>query len=213
MRKAMAVLILAVFLAGAVQAESEKDIHHGLNYSIAGYLAEKGIPQEAVIGLIATLPIVELRGAVPVAHFMGMNGWLAYILSVLGNMVPVIPILLLLGPVSGILMRWKWGKIFFEWLFARTRRKSELLQKYEIIGLTLFVAIPLPVTGAWTGCVAAFLFGFSIWKSFGCILLGVMISGGIMTLLSLMGWMGAVIAGIAILCLLLLSLYSKLKSA
>jgi uncharacterized membrane protein len=70
---------------------------------------------------------------------------------------------------------------FFEWLFARTRKRSGALEKYGAIGLVLFVAIPLPVTGAWTGSAAAFLFGIPFRKAFPIILLGVMIAGGLVT--------------------------------
>jgi len=188
-------LALTLSLAVPAYATNSEETHQGINYKAAQFLEENGIPQEAVIVMISTLPIVELRGAIPVGHFMEMNGWLAYILAVLGNMIPVIPILLFLGPVSKFLMRFKAGEWFFNWLFARTRRKSTVIEKYETLGLILFVAIPLPVTGAWTGCAAAFLFGFGLARAVVCILLGVMISGTIMTILSVMGWLGAIIAG------------------
>ena len=208
-------IVLALTLSFAMPVYSGEHIeeHHGINYRVAQFLEEHGIPPEAVIVMISTLPIVELRGAIPVAHFMEMNGWLAYILAVLGNMIPVIPILLFLGPVSKFLMRFKPGEVFFNWLFARTRRKSTVIEKYETLGLILFVAIPLPVTGAWTGCAAAFLFGFGLARAVVCILLGVMISGTIMTILSVMGWLGAIIAGTVLFFLIIISVLSKFKSA
>jgi uncharacterized membrane protein len=145
---------------------------------------------------------VELRGAVPVGiAAFDMPWWKVYIVAVIGNMLPIPFILLLLGPVSNFLMRFSVGKKFFDWLFARTRKKSASIQKYEALGLTLFVAIPLPVTGGWTGAMAAFLMGIPFWKSMLYILLGVMIAGVIMTILSLLGWAGAIIAGVVLLAL------------
>lgn len=75
---------------------------------------------------------------------------------------------------------------FFEWLFARTRRKGEVrMRKYGIfVGLMLFVAVPLPVTGAWTGCAAAFLFGVKFRYSLLAVMLGVLIAGLIVSILT-----------------------------
>ncbi|HIE11658.1 MAG TPA: small multi-drug export [Kiritimatiellae bacterium] len=144
------------------------------------------------------LPILELRGAIPAAHVLGMDPWLAYAVAVVGNMAPIPLILLLLGPLSQFCTRWRCASIFFQWLFARTRRKTARVEKYETLGLTIFVAIPLPVTGAWTGSVAAFLLGLRFHHSMVSILLGVMIAGVIMTTLSLMGWFGALAAGLVL---------------
>lgn len=103
-------------------------------------------------------------------------------LSVFGNLLPVIPLLLFLGPVSDYLRRFEIGDKFFTWLFARTRRKY--LQDHENFGLTalaIFVAIPLPMTGAWTGCALAFLLGFRFWSAFVAIAAGVLVAGVIVT--------------------------------
>ncbi|MCF7864082.1 MAG: small multi-drug export protein, partial [Kiritimatiellales bacterium] len=165
-------------------------------------MEDKGLGQTASVAAISTLPIVELRGAVPVGIVaFGMPWWKVFLVAVAGNMLPIPFILLLLGPASNFLMRFAIGKRFFDWLFARTRRKSANIEKYEELGLTIFVAIPLPVTGAWTGAMVAFLMGLPFWKSMLYILLGVMIAGVIMTILSLLGWVGACIAGAVLLAL------------
>jgi uncharacterized membrane protein len=110
----------------------------------------------------------------------------AYIIAVIGNFLPVIPILLFLGVVSEWLTsRYKIFDRFFGWLFERTRRKSKLIERFEAIGLILFVAIPLPITGAWTGCVAAFLFKIPLKQAIPAISAGILISGIIVTLASL----------------------------
>jgi uncharacterized membrane protein len=180
--------------------EAEHEMHRG--EKIARWMEEKGLSQTVSVAAISTLPIVELRGAVPVGIVaFKMPWWKVYLVAVVGNMLPIPFILLLLGPVSNFLMRFAIGKKFFDWLFARTRRKSADVEKYEELGLMIFVAVPLPVTGGWTGAMAAFLMGLPFWKSMLFILLGVMIAGVIMTILSLLGWIGAVIAGTVLLAL------------
>ncbi len=133
--------------------------------------------------LTAMTPISELRGAIPLALFkLGMSPVQAYIYSVIGNMLPVIPLLLFLEPVSNWLRRYRSFDRFFDWLFARTRRYNDRMEKYGALGLFSFVAIPLPMTGAWTGCAAAFVFGIRFKYAFPTILAGVLVAGVIMTL-------------------------------
>lgn len=192
----LSVMLLSFLLAGALPVFAEDEYHESRGEKIAVWLEDKGLSRPAAVAAISTLPIVELRGAVPVGiAAFHMPWWQVYLIAVAGNMIPIPFILLLLGPVSSFLMRFPVGKRFFEWLFARTRKKSASIEKYEALGLTVFVAIPLPVTGGWTGAMAAFLMGIPFWKSMIYILLGVMIAGVIMTTLSLLGWLGAAIAG------------------
>jgi len=145
-----------------------------------------GLPEEFVVFGMAMLPILELRGAIPWALKFAPDLPLAsiYLFAVLGNFAPVIPILLFLEPVSNYLRRVPVFDRFFTWLFARTRRRGRLVEKYEAIGLTFFVAIPLPVTGAWTGALLAFLFGIRLRWAAVCIALGVLIAGLVVTLAS-----------------------------
>lgn len=136
--------------------------------------------------VLAMLPISELRGAIPYAVTIGNLPWQeAYIIAVIGNFVPVIPILYLIGPVSERLRKIAFFDRFFTWLFARTRRKGKLIERFEVLGLMLFVAIPLPITGAWTGTLAAFLFGVKKPVAIPSILLGICIAGVVVTLASL----------------------------
>ncbi len=148
----------------------------------------QGLPPEIATFVIATLPVSELRGAIPVAlGVYKLPVWSAVLWAVLGNLTPIPFILKLLEPVSNFLReRWRVWDGFFLWLFARTRRRGErYFRIYKELGLILFVAIPLPMTGAWTGSVAAFLFGFSHGRSFFLITLGVLIAAGIVTAASL----------------------------
>ncbi len=146
----------------------------------------KALPVHAVTVFIAALPVSELRGAIPYAIKVGAIPWHeAYIMAVIGNFLPVIPILLLLGRVSRWLMQYSiWNK-FFTWLFNRTRVRGRMIERFEILGLIMFVAIPLPVTGAWTGCVAAYLFGIPLKKAVPAIITGILIAGTVVTLATL----------------------------
>ncbi len=199
----VSIILLSIFffLAGGVCAEeAEHEMHRG--EKIARWMEDKGLNRTASVAAISTLPIVELRGAIPVGIVaFEMPWWQVYLIAVAGNMLPIPFILLLLGPASKFLMRFSVGEKFFNWLFSRTRKKGAKIEKYEALGLTLFVAIPLPVTGGWTGAMVAFLMGISFGKSMLYILMGVMIAGAIMTILALLGWIGAVIAGVVLLAL------------
>ncbi len=149
--------------------------------------------KELIVVLMAALPVAELRLSIPVAimnepYGFGIDPFTAFYLSVIGNMIPVIPLLLFLEPVSNYLRRWRIGDIFFTWLFERTHRKhSANFEKYGSIGLAIFVGIPLPATGAWTGCAAAFIFGFKFKNAFLAILAGVLIAGALVTALTVTG--------------------------
>ena len=136
---------------------------------------------------LATLPILELRGALPVALIREnpLPLWQAYGLAVFGNMLPIPFIIFLLEPVTNVIRKWSYGDRFVEWLFARTRRKGKNIEKYEMWGLVAFVAIPLPVTGAWTGSMAGHLFGLKWYKTLLACFLGVCIAGVIMSVLSI----------------------------
>ncbi len=144
------------------------------------------LPPPLAVFCIAMLPIFELRGAIPAAYAMGMSQtWLIYLLAVAGNFVPVLPILLLLEPVENHLRRFSTIDRFLDWLFRRTRSRSAMIQKYESLGLILFVAIPAPMTGAWTGAIAAYLFKLPLRLAVPCIILGILIAGIVVTLVSL----------------------------
>lgn len=204
---AIAVMLFLVCLSAVAGegAEAHAEAEHlSVGKRLASWLNAKGLPEEAVVVVVATLPIVELRGAIPVGinlFQMRERWWLVYLLAVFGNMLPIPLILLTLGPVSRYCMRFRLGRIFFEWLFARTRRKGAAIEKYETLGLSIFVAIPLPVTGGWTGSMAAFLMGIKFRHAMWSILLGVMVAGAIMTALSMLGWIGAIIAAVVLIAL------------
>ena len=156
-----------------------------------------GIPAEVQMMVLSAFPLTELRGSIPLA-WTAMSGtwawpwWKIYLLALAGNLLPVPFILWFLDPVSRFLRRWRIFDRFFSWLFDRTRRRAgRNIERYEALGLTIFVAIPLPVTGAWTGSLAAFLFGIPKRLAIPAIALGVAIAGLLVTLI-----MSGALAGI-----------------
>lgn len=157
-------------------------------------------PEEILeVILIAASPIAELRAAIPLAILTFDFPWYyALPLAIIGNLLPVPFILLFLDTATRLLSKVALFNRMLNWLFERTRRRGRIIERYKLIGLALFVAIPLPVTGAWTGSLAAVLFGLSFKHAFLSISIGVFIAGVIVTCLSLLSWVGAVIAGVAL---------------
>ena len=140
------------------------------------------LPKEAVVLIVSALPIAELRGGIPLALSMGIGWREAFLICAVGNFLPIIPILYLMRPAEGILRKWPPMDRFLTRLFARTRVRGRLIEKYEALGLIAFVAIPLPVTGAWTGALAAHLFGVRPRYAIPAIICGILIAGIVVTL-------------------------------
>ncbi len=147
------------------------------------------VPKEYIVMIVAALPVSELRGSIPLALSFGMTVQKAFLLSIIGNFIPVIPVLFLLEPVSRWLSRFKLFARFFDWLFTRTRSKADAIQKYETLGLAIFVAIPLPMTGAWSGAIAASLLKMKFRYAVTGIILGILGAGLIVSVLCTLGIM------------------------
>jgi len=129
--------------------------------------------------LVAAMPFSELRGAIPLAVYYGFPPVKAYVISVLGNLLPVPFLLAFFERVRKVMKKWNLTSGIFEVFERRALKNRNLIEKYGYPGLTLFVAIPLPVTGAWTGTLLAVLLELKEVKSFVCIALGVAIAGTI----------------------------------
>ncbi|MFH1575699.1 MAG: small multi-drug export protein [Candidatus Nealsonbacteria bacterium] len=143
---------------------------------------------ELKVFLIAMSPILELRGSIPVAlGVFHLPVWSSFLISILGNIVPVVFILLLLESVSNFLSRHShFFSQFFAWLFERTRRKhAKDFEYWKELALVFFVAIPFPFTGAWTGSLCAFVFGIPFKRALPLIATGVVIAGIVVTLITL----------------------------
>jgi uncharacterized membrane protein len=138
--------------------------------------------------LISATPIFELRGGIPTAYFVYDFPWYyAFLFSIVGNLLPVPFILLFLDRVTRFLGRVGLFDRVIKWVFERSRRRGERIKRVEGIGLALFVGMPLPVTGAWTGSLVAFLFGVERKRAFIYITLGVFLAGVIVTVLCVTG--------------------------
>ena len=143
------------------------------------------VGKELCVFFCSMLPIIELRGAIPMAFAFGLPWWQAYIISVLGNLLPVPFILLLIN----IILKWmsnskvKFFNKIANFLYKKVEKNRAKIEKYSFGGLCLFIAIPLPVTGAWTGSLVAAVIGMKPWKAFVSALLGVLIAGIVVTLI------------------------------
>ena len=132
----------------------------------------------------AMIPVVELRGAIPLGVSMGLPPLTVYILAVLGNVLPVPFIILLVRRVFDWLRK---GRFWGPKITAMERRahlKGRMVRKYRLPGLVILVAVPLPGTGAWTGALVAALFDIRLRSALPAILMGVLLAGGIMLAVS-----------------------------
>lgn len=138
--------------------------------------------------LFALIPIFELRGALPYAYFNGSTILEAYTVSVLSNAL-VAPILyLFLSTAHKLFYHWKWYKNLFDRSVLHARKKLETkITKFGYLGVMLFIAIPLPITGAYTGTLGAWVLGMDWKKTCLAALGGVIISGLIVSLIILLG--------------------------
>ena len=133
---------------------------------------------------MSMIPVVELRGAIPYGLAAGLDPWLTYLAAVVGNMVPVPFIMIFIRRIFNWARehsRWLGNRV--RWLEDRAEKKSDLVRRYALAGLTVLVAIPLPGAGAWTGALVAALMNIRLRQSFPAVLLGVLIAGVIMLLI------------------------------
>lgn len=173
-----------------------------------------------LVWLISMVPIVELRGAIPIAEGLGLNIFIYYPLAIIGNMLPVPIIYLFARKVL------EWGKDkkiigkFFTWCIEKGEKGGKKLKetagnKGIFFALLLFVGIPLPGTGAWTGTLAASFLNLDFKTSISAVTLGVLLAGIIMSLgskiVSILGWPG-LLAIIAIILIIIVISIIKSKN-
>jgi uncharacterized membrane protein len=135
------------------------------------------LPDEMIVIIVSAMPVLELRGGMPLAFAYGFTFWEALFYSVLGNLLPILPMILLFQPISKWMMKFNWYARFYQWLYERTLNKGKNVEKFGAIGLILFTAIPLPTTGAYSASIAASLFGIRVMYAFWAIATGVLIAG------------------------------------
>lgn len=135
--------------------------------------------------VIAAVPVVELRGAIPAGAAAGLEPWLACGAAIVGNLLPVPFIILLVRQVFDLLRKHPFFAPKIDAMERRAHLKGRLVRKYRLLGLTLFVAIPLPGTGAWTGALVAAFLNIRLRNALPAITLGVLIAGGLVTLMTM----------------------------
>lgn len=152
----------------------------GIFTGITGSLLGKYI----FIFIISLLPVLELRGGLIAASLLGLPMWQSVLVCVFGNILIIPFVLFLMEGLIKLLSKIKVCKKFFDWWQNKALKKKNIIDKYGYIGIMLFVAVPLPGSGAWTGCLIAVLLGLDKKKSFIAALLGVFIAAVIMTIFS-----------------------------
>ena len=142
--------------------------------------------KEIIIFIISMVPILELRGGLLAAGpaFLDVAMWRAIPICIIGNIIPVPFILLFITKIFDWLKGTKKIKPLVEKLENRAMNKKDQIERYQFWGLVLFVGIPLPGTGAWTGSLIAALLGMKFRKAFPAVILGIFIAAFIMTILS-----------------------------
>jgi uncharacterized membrane protein len=176
-------------------------------------LQQRGISPLFVSGLISMIPVFELRGGIPVGiALFDLNPVRVYLVCVLFNLIPVLPILFFLNPIMKLLVHRGLFPRFFRFLEARVSKRKKLIDTYKEFGLFLFVAVPLPITGAWTGSLLAAIMRLSILPSFLFIGLGVLGAGVIVTILTMLGVYGLVGASLILLAAITLYIFRMKKA-
>ena len=131
------------------------------------------------------VPVIELRGAIPVGVAAGLPTAVACVTAILGNLLPVPFIMLLVRRIFDWLRDTRFFGPKIVWLERRAHLKGRLVRKYRLLGLVILVGIPLPGTGAWTGAMVAALLDIRLRTALPAILLGLLIAGGITTVVTL----------------------------
>ena len=150
--------------------------------------------REILVFIISFLPILELRGGLIAATLLNVEPVVAYIISIIGNVLPVPFILLFIKKIIEWMGKSK-IKLFkktVNFLHKKVEKNKESIEKYGYVGLFLFVGVPLPGTGAWTGCLGAALLDMDRKKSFACVLCGIIMASVIMMIISY-GLLGRII--------------------
>lgn len=148
--------------------------------------------REVVAFIVSMVPLIELRGGLFAAKLMGIPLFEGNLLCILGNILPVPFILLLITPIFNWLKKTRWFRPMVEKLENRAMSKKDNIEKYQFWGLVLFVGIPLPGTGAWTGSLIAALLDIPPKKAFPAVLIGILMAAVIIDILSY-GLLGLVI--------------------
>lgn len=144
------------------------------------------VGEELCVFFCSMIPIIELRGAIPLGAALGLPLWQSYLISVVGNMLPVPIILLFVKKVLEFMANCKikfFNKVA-KWVYAKAEKNRAKIEKYSFWGVAIFVGIPLPMTGAWTGSLVAAIIDMKFYKAVLSALIGVLVAGVVMSLIS-----------------------------
>lgn len=207
---------LAIFAfskdAKAVTVSDSSIRASGFGLRVASALRGSGWPDEAIVFALATLPVIELRGAIPVGYWMQLKPTVLTALSILGNMVPV-PFIILYLKKFATFLAGKNGTAsrFLDMLFKRAKEKAGPVEEFQWLGLMLFVAVPFPGTGAWTGAIIASVLDMPFWPAMSANFFGVVLAGLLVNLLVNLGPKYAILTGV-VLFLVSTFMWSILRS-
>lgn len=155
----------------------------GIVQSFVDFFSDK-IPPQLVVFLVSICPVLELRGGMIAARLLQLNFFEAFAISYVGNMLPIPFILLFIRKIFDAMKKTKFFSKIVIKLEARSEKNKEKVLKYKELGLLIFVAIPLPGTGGWSGALVAALMDLRMKKSLPLIAAGVFIAGLIMSLIT-----------------------------
>ena len=155
-----------------------------LSNTVIAFLQSYHIPSELIIFLISMLPLLELRLGLVAAAFLQVPLLPAFIICFLGNIVPIPFILLFIKAIFAFMKKHRIFPGVVNWLETKAMKKSASVQQKQYIGLLLFVGVPLPGTGGWTGALIASLLNLPIKKSFLTVAAGVLMAGVIMVIIT-----------------------------
>lgn len=149
-----------------------------------GGLTSIAFGKQILVFIISLMPILELRGGLIAAAILGLSPWQSYIICIIGNILPVPFILLLINKILEWMRNNKIFKGIASWLDKKVEKHKSQIEKYGYLGVVLFVGIPLPGTGAWTGSLIASVLELDRKKTFLAVCLGVFMASVIMMILS-----------------------------
>ncbi|KAB1220736.1 hypothetical protein CJ030_MR3G002947 [Morella rubra] len=183
--------------SGDAKAASDSIRASSFGLKIASKLRSSGWPDEAVVFTLAMLPVLELRGAIPVGYWLQLKPVLLTVLSVLGNIVPVPFIVLYLRKFASFVAgRNRFASQFLDMVFESAKKKAGPVEEFQWLGLMLFVAVPFPGTGAWTGAIIASILEMPFWSAVSANFCGVVLAGLLVNLLVNLGLMYAIVTGV-----------------
>ena len=157
----------------------------GMVAAIENFFLET-VGKELCVFFCSMIPIIELRGAIPLGAALGLPLWQSFTLSIVGNMLPVPIILLFVKKVLSFMSRCrvKFFNKVANYIYDKAEKNRAKIEKYSFWGVALFVGIPLPMTGAWTGSLVAAIIDMKFWKAVLSALVGVLCAGVVMALIS-----------------------------